>query len=297
MDLRHLRHFVAVARTLHFGRAAVELHIAQPALSQSIRVLEETLGVRLFDRSSRRVEPSQAGLALLVDAEAILADVENAVARVRAIGQGRAGRLRIAYSRSAADGVSSRIVDAFRTAYPAVEVEANTLFTALNVESLREGRIDAAFVRTPLGDGGGLSLLPLGAEPFVVVLPSGHRLAKRRRLRRADLRDEPIVTGARERGPGFFDTLFASVWGTAQPRIVQVEADEEHMLRAVSRGVGLTVITESRARTLKRSGLVVRRFEAPEPESPLALAWRDANRSPVLGRFVDVATEVAGAHA
>jgi DNA-binding transcriptional LysR family regulator len=295
MDLRHLRHFVAVARTLHFGRAAAELHIAQPALSQSIRALEDDLGVRLLDRTNRRVELTQAGRALLEDAAAVLAQVERAVERVRLIGQGRAGRLRIGYTRSASEGISSRIVDAFRSAHPGVVVETDTLYTARNVAAIAEGRLDAAFVRPPLFAGSGaLSTLPLEAEPFVVVMPAGHRLARRRRLRRTDLLDAPLVTGARERGPGFFGTMFESIWGEVQPRIARIEADEEHMLRAVAAGVGVTVITASRARALRRPGLAVRHFEPPEPMAPLALAWRTADTSPALARLLETARALAG---
>jgi DNA-binding transcriptional LysR family regulator len=282
---------LAVARELHFGRAAAALHIAQPALSQSIRTLETQLGARVLERTNRRVELTPAGRVLRDDAEAILASVERAIGRVRAVGEGRAGLLRIAYTRSASEGVSIAVVEAFRARHPDVEIQADTLYTARNVLALRDGEIDAAFVRTPLVDPTGLSLLALGSEPFVVVLPVGHRLARRRRVRRAELRDEPLVTGARERGPGFFDTLFREVWGDATPRIVQIDADEEHMLRAVSRGVGVTVITASRAAALRRSGLVVRRFEAPEPSAPLALAWRCADASPLVSRFVAVAGE------
>jgi DNA-binding transcriptional LysR family regulator len=298
MDLRHLRHFAAVARTLHFGRAAAELHIAQPALSQSIRGLEAELGVRLLDRNNRRVELSQAGRALLEDAEAVLAHVDRAIVRVRLIAQGRAGRLRVAYTRSTSEGISTEIVDAFRASHPGVTVETDTLYTSRNVVALVEGRLDAAFVRPPLGAGtDALTLLPLGGEPFVVVTPVGHRLARRRRLRREDLREVPLVTGARERGPGFFEAMFASIWGPATPNIVRIEADEEHMLRAVAGGVGVTVITLSRARALRRAGLVVRHFEPPEPMAPLALAWRAADPSPIVARFVETARGLAPATA
>lgn len=294
MDLRHLRHFVAVARTLHFGRAAAELHIAQPALSQSIRALEDGLGVRLLDRTHRRVSLTHAGSALLQDADAVLVQFERAVERVRLIGSGRSGRLRVAYTRSASEGISTRIVDAFRAAHPGVVVETDTLYTSRNIVALAEGRLDAAFVRPPLGDGSAaLSMLPLEAEPFVVVMPAGHRLARRRRLRRTELRDVPLVTGARERGPGFFETMFESIWGGSPPNIVRIEADEEHMLRAVAADVGVTVITESRARSLRRPGLVVRHFELPEPTAPLALAWRTSDPSPALARFLETARALA----
>lgn len=289
MELRHLRHYAVLARRLHFGRAAAELGIAQPALSLSLRALERDVGARLLERGPRHVALTDAGRLMLTEAQAILARADRASAAVRALGEGRAGRLRVNYTRSASGGVSTRIVDAFRLQVPGVALEIDTLYTSRNLEALRTERIDCAFVRPPVDDTGGLQVMALGDEPFVAVLPARHRLAARRRLKRSDLQDEPVVTGARERGPGFFDTMFAAVWGERAPHVVQVEADEDQILRAVARGVGVSVITASRAQSLQHPGVVVRRFAAPEPMAGLALAWRDADTSPQLARFVEVA--------
>lgn len=297
MDLRQLRQFAAVAETLHFGRAAERLQLAQPALSQGIRKLEAELGVRLFERSSRRVELSAAGRALAGEVASVMAAVERAAQAARAAGAGRSGRLRLGYTRSSPAGVTSRIVEAFRARFGQVELDTETGYTARNLEGLKSGRLDAAFVCPPLADPQGLVLLPVGEEAFVAVLPRDHRLARRRRLRRTDLLDEPLVTGARERGPGFFDTMFAEIWGAQGPRIVRVEADEEHILRAVAEGVGVSVITESRAATLSIPGVVVRRFEPPAPRVTLALAWPEASRNPALARLVEVARAEAAAAA
>lgn len=294
MELRHLRYFVAVGRVLHFGRAAEQLHIAQPALSQQIKALESELGVLLLERTNRRVELTDAGRAFLAAAAEVLANVAKAGETARLIGAGKTGRLRVSYARSAPEGVATRIVEEFRRAQPAIEVVINTAYTARNVEDLVEGSIDAAFVRPPIDAGPRLASLVVGDEAFVAVLPKGHRLARRKRLARTDLRDEPVVTGARERGPGFFDTMFGAIWGERRPNVVQVEADEEHILRAVSRGVGVSVITESRANTLSFPGVVVLRFVEPQPRVPLALAWRRGKASPALARFLETARVVAG---
>lgn len=294
MEFRQLRHFVVLARRLHFGRAAAELHIAQPALSLSLRALERSVGARLLDRGPRHVALTEAGRTMLAEAQAIVARADRAAAQVRALGEGRAGRLRINYTRSASSGVCTRIVDAFRQQYPGVSLEIDTLYTSRNLEALRAERIDAAFVRPPIEEADGLALLALGEEPFVAVLPARHRLAARRRLRRGDLDDEPVVTGARERGPGFFDTMYSAVWGARAPHVVRVEADEDQILRAVARGVGVSVITASRAATMQRPGVVVRRFAAPEPAVGLALAWRAADAGAQLARFVAVAREILG---
>ena len=292
MDLRHLRYFAAVARELHFGRAAARLNIAQPALSQQIKALEAELRVVLLRRDSRRVELTEAGRMLLAEATELLDRAERVQELMRGLGEGRRGTLRISHTRSAPEGPSTRIVEEFRRRYPEVRLEINTGFTALNIEQLRERRLDAAFVRPPLHVGGELECLTIGSEPFVVALRRDHPLARCARIRRRDLRAERLVTGSRIRGPGFFDSMFGQIWGDTPPNIVFEEPDEEQMLRAVARGRGVTVITRSRAKTLRFPGVVIRLFTAPEPQATLGLAWRPADVSPALEKFLALARAV-----
>jgi DNA-binding transcriptional LysR family regulator len=293
MELRHLRYFAAVARELHFGRAAEKLHIAQPALSQQIKALEQELGALLLRRGSRRVELTDAGRLLLDEGEAILARAERARHLVRLLGAGKAGELRLAYTRSAPQGLATRIVEEFRRAHPSIAIQTTTAFTSRNLEDLRDGRTDVAFVRPPLAPTEGIASFVLGHEALVAVLPRAHRLAAKRRIAREALRAEPVVTGSRVRGPGFFDSMFRQIWGDAPPRIVREEADEEHILRAVAEGVGVSVITESRAETLRFPGVVIRRFGEPQPQAELGLAWREGLSSPALERFLEVARAIA----
>ena len=289
MDLRQLRYFVAVARELHFGRAAAKLHIAQPALSQQIKTLEAGLETLLLVRDNRSVRLTEAGRTLLAEASDLLDRAERARDLVRAVGQGKHGRLRVNYIRSALGGTSTRLVDEFRRRFPAVQLEINTAYTTRNVDELRRDLIDAAFVRPPIETQGALACITLGTEPLVVALPKDHRLARKRRIERADLRDEPLVSGARARGPGFFDSIYRQVWGKAGPRIVAEQPDEEHILAAVAQGMGIAVITESRAHTLNFSGVAIRRFTDPQPQVELGLAWNPDAVSPMLERFLELA--------
>jgi len=300
MSLRRLQYFVTLADELHFGRAAQKLHLAQPALSHNLRVLEEDLGVALMVRSSRRVELTEAGRVLRRDAAKLLEHAASLESEMRALASGTVGTLRLNYARSAPGGRSSEFVDAFRRARPAVRLDINSQVTARSVEELVAGRIDAAFVRTPLeadelgshaGRGpapAGLELLTVDSEALVVGLPEAHALARRDRLSRHDVRQEPLVTGRPERAPGFYQSMFRQIWGRALPNIVMEEPDEEHMLRAVAAGLGLTILTCSRAETLHVSGVVFRRFKKPEPTATLALAWRTANTSPALAAFIAI---------
>lgn len=293
MNLRRLRYFVVLAEELHFGNAARKLHIAQPALTQNLRHLEDELGLPLLLRTSRRVALTEAGQALLPDARSLLAQADALHQRMQAMAAGEAGTLRINYSRSAPGGRSSAIVQRFRAAHPAVRLEINSQFTARSVEEVLADQVDAAFVRLPVtADGSpirGLQELALDTEPLVVGLPQKHRLARRRRLTPEDLREEPLVTGSPERAPGFYRELFRQVWPVGSPRIVLREPDEEHMLRAVAAGTGITILTQSRAATIQIPGVVIKTFAEPQPQTALGLLWKKGNRSRALAAFLAIA--------
>ncbi|HYF16361.1 MAG TPA: LysR family transcriptional regulator [Ramlibacter sp.] len=297
MNLRRLRYFVVLSEELHFGRAAERLHLAQPALTQNLRALEDEWGLELLARTSRRVELTEAGRLLQREAARLLADADALDQRMRGLAAGLAGTLRIGYARSAPGGPSQAIVEAFREAWPNVRLELDTHYTMRSVEELLARRLDAAFVRTPLaedgGDWPGVQVLPIDSEPIVVGLPKGHRLARRKRVACADLRDEPLVTGQPSRAPGFYRRMFGQIWGERPPKVVLQEPDEEHMLRSVAAGRGVTVFTQSRSTTIQVPGVVVRPLVEPQPRAELGLAWMESNTSPLLRAFLDVARSLA----
>lgn len=299
INLRRLRYFVVLAQELHFGRAAARLHLAQPALTQNVQQLELDLGVALFTRSSRRVELSDGGRILLEEAQRLLTQASSLEERMRAFAEGRYGHLRLNYARSMTGGLASSIVDALRAAAPALQLEINSQYTAKSVEDLLERRLDAAFVRTPLDLDETfqqkVQIMQLGSEPLLVALPRSHPLSRRRRIQVAELRDEPIVTGSPQRAPGFYRSMFSQIWGERVPRIVMTEPDEEHMLLAVSAGVGLTILTQSRANLVQMSGVVVRPFANPEPHAELALIWVGNAKNAALARLLEIASAFSAA--
>ena len=293
MDLRQLRTFVAVAEERHFGRAAERLRIAQPAVSQQVRALEASLGTRLFDRTSRSVELTAAGRTLLAGAPDLLERLARLAEATRAVGRGLRGELRLNYARTAPVGVATDIVEAFRARHPEVRLVIDTTTTTRSLELLREGRLDAAFLRLPLSQSRGLTLLQVGEDAMVAALPSGHRLARRREIPAAALQRERIVSWPREQGPDFHDWVVAHAFGGRMPTVVQVEPDTEQMVRAVARGAGCAVTTRSRASLLSVRGVVFKPLAPPVPASPLGLAWRSARPSAPLRQFVAVARQVA----
>src|SRR5579863_7168300 len=156
MELRHLRYFVAVAEEGHITRAAARLGIQQPPLSQQIRALEAELDVRLFHRKPRGVELTQAGQALYAEAQAILRQVESAVAATRRTARGEAGRIGLGFTSSASfHPFVPQAIRTYREAHPLVALSLDESGTAELVEGLLTERLDAAFVRSPIGPEGG----------------------------------------------------------------------------------------------------------------------------------------------
>ncbi|MFF6992314.1 LysR substrate-binding domain-containing protein [Streptomyces sp. NPDC010273] len=187
LDLRKLRYFVAVADQLHFGRAADELHIAQPVLSRQIRALEQDLGASLFTRDRHGVELTAAGRQLLADAGPLLASTHAIRRRVSAAGGRR--RLMVGFRAGVAVTPATR---AFEKRHPDVVVDVQRIEGDDQAAMLLDGRIDVGYVRLPI-DETGLRVTPLYAEPRVAVLPAGHRLAGKEQVTEADLADEPLV--------------------------------------------------------------------------------------------------------
>ncbi|MFJ6130088.1 LysR family transcriptional regulator [Streptomyces griseoviridis] len=188
LDLRKLRYFVTVAEQLHFGRAADELHIAQPVLSRQIRALEQDLGASLFTRDRHGVELTDAGRQLLADAGPLLASTHAVRRRVSAAALGNR-RLMVGFRAGVPVTPAARM---FEDRHPDVVVDVQRIEADDQAAMLLDGRIDVGYVRLPI-DEAGLRVTPLYAEPRVAVLPAGHRFADKEEVTEADLADEPLV--------------------------------------------------------------------------------------------------------
>lgn len=291
VELRHLRYFVAVAEDLSFRRAAERLRIAQPGLSQRIKALERDLGVTLFDRGSSGVQLTTAGAALLPTAREVLDRAERVTELARDLAIGRRATLRVGYTRSAGAELPTTLVRDFQRRYPTIEITTTTSFTAGNVQALRGRDLDVGFVRPPLPDADDLAYADISGERVRVALHKGHPLARRRRIHRRDIADEPLVYFPRESAPGLWRSILDQVYGVGvDPRIVRIEPSEEFMLAAVADQVGISLLTEAPATVLRVANTVTRRFSSPEPTVALGIAWRHDHDNPAIAPFVRFVT-------
>lgn len=295
MDARQLRSFLAVVETLHFGRAAASLGISQPALSQQIRRLEADLGVSLFERTNRRVALTDGGRALIVGARRVLADIDRAEQQCRDAAEGAAGHLTMASVGAALNSLVPPIVASLRRRVPGIAIELQQMDTPVQLEALRDGRLDVGITRSARPSPG-LEIRRLIEEPMVVVVPSDNPLAANAVVEPAQLRNESFILWPRSGSEAFHDQVIGVCQQAGfSPRVVMEGADIETQLGLVSAGVGVSLQPASFA-ALGREGVSFLALPPDAPRSELQLAWPTFTASPTTGRFLEVAAEVAAAH-
>jgi DNA-binding transcriptional LysR family regulator len=266
MELRHLRYFVAVAEELHFRRAAERLHVAQPAVSEQVRKLEQELGVRLFDRTQRSVSLTTAGTALLEEARHVLRHAEVAQQAARNARDHATMRLRIGYL---ADSLPASVPTALRhlaTTAPSVEVALETGPASRLIEELRARRFDAVITSLPAPTSG-LRATLLGEQRAVAVLPALHRQATGSAVALERLVPERLVVLPRGANPAFHDAVMAMCHAAGiSPALTEVaEPRVEHVLLAVAAGAGVALLPESVTERYASPGI---RFVALEGAQP-----------------------------
>lgn len=287
MDIRSLSCFVAVAETLHFGRAATRLHLTQPALSQRIKALEEEIGAELFARSRRHVALTPSGEAFLEPARAAVIQANRAKLQARRALQGEAGRLRLGFTVIAFYGMLPEAVQAFRRRYPDVVVELSEMNSPTLEAALEQGTLDLGILHPPLATPG-LSMRALPEEPLLLALPERHRLAAHDIVAIHDLGDEPLLVAPRAIGPHFYDRIVALFQGAGiSPRFVQEVTPMTTLVGLVATGAGLGFVARGIAET-GRPGVVFRPVEPAPPALPMAAAWAGAAPSAPAQRLLEV---------
>jgi DNA-binding transcriptional LysR family regulator len=285
MELRMVRSFVAVAESLSFTKAAKTVFITQPAITMHVRELERELGVTLIDRNRRRVELTKIGTLFLAEARALLAQVERATRVVGQADRGEIGELRIAYVSSAALQVLPTLIARFRATYPNVRVALKNRHTTTQIDNLRQQQIDVGFLRLPFAQPD-LTIAAVHREPFVIVLPKKHRLARKQPLSLKELAGEKFIVYGREHAPGFYDQIvsFCQKAGFI-PHIFQ-ETDEMHVTIAlVAAGVGVSILPQSPV-LVQSNGIVTKAMPKGTPHSETATVIRQDEQSRVVQNFI-----------
>lgn len=285
MELRHLRYFVAVAETRHFGRAAERLHMAQPPLSQAIRRLEAELGVELLVRTTRRVQLTPAGATFYDDAVRILSSLEESTRRVAHYAEGRRGVLRIGVTGSAAYAELPRIARVVERDLPGVALEVSPeLLTRAQETALLESRLDVGVLRPPIF-APELTCRLLTVDGFLLALPERHPLASEPVVALAELAEQPFVTYPQASQSVVNDVVTRSCHAAGfTPHRAHEAAETSTLLALVAAGLGVALVPDS-VRALRLDGVVYAEVTGTE-ELSLGLAWRTDDTSPLLARFL-----------
>ncbi len=293
--MRHLRYFVAVAEELNFSRAAQRLHIAQPALSNQVKALENELGVQLLERTRRIVRLTEAGKTLLADARPLLADAQMVELHARGAQKGETGTIHIGYVLTAANARLATIINAFRQSHPGVKPDLAQLPTGAQITGLKNRQLDVGFVRPPVNVPE-LEMEVIGEEKMVLAMASSDPLAKKKRLTWRDLDGKTVLSVHPSIANYYYESFFAlcrqhKVKFSMGPYSQDIHSN----LWFVSTGYGVTPIAES-AREFASSNLAFRDLPADVPPIKTLLAWRKDNASPILANFLRTVRSVASIH-
>lgn len=301
MDVRQLRHFVAVAETLHFGRAAEQLNMTQPPLSQSIMALERELGAPLFIRTKRSVALTPFGEQWLVHVRAALGEMAALPDIARRLRDGEAGRLELSFVSTADYSVLPALVRRYASLYPTVQIALREATSEVQIAALLEGEGHAGIIIAPATGAlpAALSYRRLLSEQLVAAVPDswvedGRLPLRSGRLDPAVAVQAPLILFPRRSAPAFHDLItgyFTAHGGTA--RIVQEAIQMQTIISLVSAEMGLALAPAS-LRNLARTGVRYIDLAGEAPSLETGIVWRQDDLTPTLSRFLQVATEGPG---
>jgi DNA-binding transcriptional LysR family regulator len=293
LDVRQIRYFAVVAEEKHFGRAAQRLGMSQPPLSLAIRQLEAELETPLFRRNSRHVELTRAGIALQREARLLLRQFEEAKAQVKAVADGKEGRLRVGFGGSMLYRGLPQIVDLFRKKNPGIELLLTELNSVEQVAAIKRDEIDFGFV---LGakTAAELNGFRFHAEPFVACVPLHHPAAKARTLKLGRLKNDEFVLFARSASPHYFESIVSIC--VANGFMPDVKHEVRHWTSVVSfveSGMGVSLVPRTmNARRVTRARFV--EISGRHEPSETWCVWKDADQRPGLKAMIDVSKAQAG---
>jgi len=295
VDFRQFRYFVTVAEELHMARAAERLGIAQPALSQQIKVIEQQIGTQLFDRSNRRLSLTETGTAFLEGARRALEQAEFALSVARGIACGEAGQIRIGYVGSAmVHRDFPRFLADFRADFPNVELTFRVMTVAEQVDALLGSTIDVAVVRDAVPDVPRTLLSRrLVGERLIVALPEGHAAAGLPAVDLGTLAGEAFLSPADPPGYGLTQSILDVCQNAGfQPRIDMRVLDLSSIVGLVVAGCGVAILPEC-LQSLNVPGIRYRPLTDERAVSELKIMVRQSDRSNCLRQFVARVREMA----
>ena len=293
IETRLLRQFIAVAEELHFHKAAIRLHMAQPPLSQAISRLEGKLGFSLFTRNKREVKLTPAGSALLDAAYRTLNELERGVEHARQVAEGIAGKLTITSVSIAGYASLLNTLKRFREAFPNVELIIKQMPSARQAETILSAQADIAFLRKLPPSTPNIETRWLLDEAIVMALPADHPKAQAGSIDLRDFAGQDFVFTPQDLGCGYHNQLIALCEAAGfYPKVVQHAAQIQTLIGLVGSGFGVALVPESIAHSTLRDTVVFRSLlpvtESPSPTIGLYMSWHTHNPSPLVAHFISL---------
>jgi DNA-binding transcriptional LysR family regulator len=287
LEIRHLRYFLAVAEELNFSRAAQRLNMAQPPLSQQIMQLENHLGVQLFERETRPIRLTVAGLTLLEQARPLIKRFDQLELKLQLMGSGDTGSLAIGFVSSAMYELLPDVLKQFRAQYPRVHLDLTEITGLEQEEALHEHSIDVAFVRGFTSDPDFVGEV-LVEEPLVVAVPAQWDLAKKEFIALKALKKEPFILYPTKPDPSFANFIKAVCREAGfEPRVVQEANELQTAASLVASGIGITLMPSS-IKMLQRVGVAYVPLKEPSPRTVISVLHRKNDPAPSLKNFLAV---------
>jgi DNA-binding transcriptional LysR family regulator len=290
VELRHLRYFIAVAENGGFARAARLLHVAQSAISEQIRDLENELGVQLFNRKNRRIRLTDHGDHFLEDARTVLAAADKAAVNVQKSLRGEVGTLTIGFFVGGTGTFFPRIIKEFRHRFEGVQVSLVEMAPAMQHQALQSGVIDIGFTR-PVQSDYAVSLRSehFLTDPLCAVLLKSHPLAKKRKVFIRELAGERFILNDRKYSPAVFDKVIALCAEAGySPKISATATVSPGIVALVEAGEGVAILPQG-ARALSNKELVFVPLADRTASIDMVIAWSPQHETAVLRSFLELA--------
>ena len=292
MELRHLRYFIAAAREENVSRAALKLHVSQPALSRQIRDLEGELGFPLLERTAKSVRLTEAGRVFLVEAQAVLDRAQEAVEKARAKAGLGHGKLQLGYAPSPSVEILPRVLRSFQAKFPSVRVTLHDLSAEEMLSQLHEGKLDLAVTARPSGKSlRGLNFIELARYPFCVAVNPGHALARARAVTVDKLLSEPLLGYTRKDYPDYYTDVEALFKASGREPVFSEEHDSvTSLIAGVEAGHGCAIVPSCIA---CMAGLRLRLIPLKPAGAPLVVGILLREKpKPVADEFVKASSPV-----
>ena len=287
IEIRHLRYFMAVAKELNFRKASEILFITQPGLSRQIKQMEEALGVKLFNRTNKKVTITPAGAFLKKELAFTFNHLETIFRQLQLINDGQEGEIRLGFVNSAMQNLIPSLLKKMQIDFPNVHFSLKELSSSKQIEQLKSNEIDVGFVRSNIVPDS-FNIKTIFKEKFAVVLPKSHHLNERNFRHVGQLSKEPFIMFSNEDSPDYYNKIMSICEQKGfTPQVSHRTVHDNTIFKLVESGLGVAIVPNSFRHGLNLNIKFIE-LRNINQEAKLSVVWTKDNRNPALTKFIDL---------